>query len=80
MVMNGDDDDDDAGWVGLADREKLSLKPTLFADNRLIFLEPVEGVSDVFKTVQSGKYDVKVRDPIHNHFSCAPKNHLSFRG
>lgn len=46
--------------MGLADSEKLSLKPTLFADGRLAFLEPVEGVCDAFKTVQSGKYDVKV--------------------
>lgn len=50
---------DGSGWVGLADREKLSLKPTLFTDNRLLFLEPIEGVCDAFKTVQSGKYDVK---------------------
>ncbi|CDJ35809.1 uncharacterized protein EMH_0092240 [Eimeria mitis] len=50
---------DGSGWVGLTDREKLSLKPTLFADHRLLFLEPVEGVCEVFSGVQSGKYDVK---------------------
>ncbi|CDJ39886.1 hypothetical protein, conserved [Eimeria tenella] len=50
---------DGSGWVGLADGEKLSLKPTLFADNRLLFLEPVEGVCEAFSSVQSGKYDVK---------------------
>ena len=49
------------GWIGLSDSEKLYLKPTLFADGRLLFLEPFNGVCDVFKTVQSGKYDVKVR-------------------
>ncbi|KAL8448780.1 hypothetical protein Emag_003837 [Eimeria magna] len=50
---------DGSGWVGLSDREKLSLKPTLFSDDRLLFLEPVEGVCEAFRTVQSGRYDVK---------------------
>lgn len=50
---------DGAGWVALPNREVLSLKPTLFVDNRLLFLERVDGVCDVFKDVQSGKYDVQ---------------------
>ncbi|KAL8425413.1 hypothetical protein Efla_003641 [Eimeria flavescens] len=50
---------DGSGWVGLTDREKLSLKPTLFVDERLLFLEPIEGLCDEFKGVQSGRYDVK---------------------
>ncbi|XP_026193056.1 uncharacterized protein LOC34617342 [Cyclospora cayetanensis] len=58
---------DGSGWVGLVDREKLSLKPTLFTDNRLLFLEPVEGVCEAFKGVQSGKYDVKCWSKLDCH-------------
>lgn len=50
---------DGSGWVGLPDRDKMMLKPTLFADDRLIFLDPVDTMPEVFSTVQSGKYDVK---------------------
>lgn len=50
---------DGSGWVALPEREKLSLKATLFTDDRLLFLDPFEGVSEVFKKVQSGTYDVK---------------------
>lgn len=49
-----------SGWLALSDHNKLALKPTVFADNRLIFLEPIEGICEAFSGVQSGNYDVKV--------------------
>ncbi|PFH34764.1 S15 sporozoite-expressed protein [Besnoitia besnoiti] len=50
---------DGAGWVALPEREKLIMRPTRWADARLRFLDPVDELPDVFKTVQSGAFDVK---------------------
>lgn len=50
---------DGAGWSALPDREKLEMKPTRWDDQRLRFLDPVDGIAEVFKPVQSGTYDVK---------------------
>lgn len=49
---------DGNGWIALPDKS-LALKPTKFTDNRLLFLEAIEGVAPEFASVQTGKYDVK---------------------
>ncbi|VWU48911.1 conserved protein, unknown function [Hepatocystis sp. ex Piliocolobus tephrosceles] len=50
---------DEKGWYSLSNHEEVSLRPTVFDDKRIKFLNQLEAIPTEFDNVLGGKYEAK---------------------
>ncbi|CAD2113534.1 hypothetical protein YYG_00253 [Plasmodium vinckei petteri] len=50
---------DEKGWYSLSNHEEITLRPTIFNDDRIKFLSQLDTIPEEFESVLCGKYDAK---------------------